>query len=89
MDIRHRERQVGGDPVHVSDCYIWAAIHYLDSPTDYREYLPGGRKKVLCPASNLVLLAERGPSVWFVALEITLIAGMACMLLPLMMRACE
>ena len=26
---------------HVRDCQLWAEIDYLDSPTDYREYLPG------------------------------------------------
>jgi hypothetical protein len=36
----NRNRQIGGEPVHVRDCYIWAEIYYLDSPTDYREYLP-------------------------------------------------
>ena len=25
--------------VRVQDCRIWAEINYLDSPTDYREYL--------------------------------------------------
>jgi hypothetical protein len=30
----------GGKHVHVDDCYIWSEIHYLDSTTDYREYLP-------------------------------------------------
>jgi len=30
----------GGQEFHVADCYVWAEIHYLDSPTDYREYLP-------------------------------------------------
>ena len=30
----------GGTTVHVGDCRIWAEIFYLDSPTDYREYLP-------------------------------------------------
>jgi hypothetical protein len=24
----------------VSDAYVWSEIHYLDSATDYREYLP-------------------------------------------------
>jgi len=32
--------KIGGYSVHVSDCYIWSEIYYLDSPTDYREYLP-------------------------------------------------
>jgi len=31
---------IGGCPIHVKDCYIWSEIYYLDSPTDYREYLP-------------------------------------------------
>ena len=33
------ERQSGGVSVHVKDCYVWAEIQYLDSPTDYREYI--------------------------------------------------
>jgi len=24
---------------HVRNCYVWSEIHYLDSTTDYREYL--------------------------------------------------
>lgn len=31
---------VFGTSFRVRDCYIWAEIFYLDSPTDYREYLP-------------------------------------------------
>jgi hypothetical protein len=30
-----------GGTSHVRDCQLWAEIDYLDSPTDYREYLPG------------------------------------------------
>lgn len=33
-------KQLGGEAFHVRDCYVWAEIQYLDSPTDYREYLP-------------------------------------------------
>jgi len=29
----------GGQDYHIADCYVWAAIYYLDSRTDYREYL--------------------------------------------------
>ena len=42
--------------IRIGDCYVWAEIYYLDSPTDYREYLPQhcGRQ---CPvADNLVML---------------------------------
>jgi hypothetical protein len=28
-----------GRGFHVGDCYVWSEINYLDSPTDYREYL--------------------------------------------------
>jgi len=31
----------GESSVHIKDCRIWAEIRYLDSSTDYREYLPG------------------------------------------------
>lgn len=34
------KQNTGGTAFKVSDCRIWAEIHYLDSPTDYREYLP-------------------------------------------------
>lgn len=33
-------RNVGKTVFYVSDCRVWAEINYLDSPTDYREYLP-------------------------------------------------
>lgn len=37
-----------GREFRVGDSYIWSEIHYLDSTTDYREYLPqlvvGARK---------------------------------------------
>jgi len=31
---------IGGQGFHIGDCYVWAEIYYLDSPTDFREYLP-------------------------------------------------
>jgi hypothetical protein len=34
-----QSKHTRGVPFHVGDCYIWAAIFYLDSPTDYRECL--------------------------------------------------
>jgi len=40
-----QERHAGGSAFRVSDCRVWAEINYLDSPTDYREYLPGARPR--------------------------------------------
>jgi hypothetical protein len=31
--------EIGGEAIHVGDCCVWAEIYYLDSPTDYREYI--------------------------------------------------
>ena len=35
-----QRKEIGGEGIHVRDCYVWAEIYYLDSPSDYREYLP-------------------------------------------------
>lgn len=40
MGMPNSRKQLGGEAFHVRDCYVWAEIQYLDSPTDYREYLP-------------------------------------------------
>jgi hypothetical protein len=32
-----------GQEFRISDCYVWFEINYLDSATDYREYLPQRR----------------------------------------------
>jgi len=47
------QRHVGDATYHVGDAYVWSAIHYLDSPTSYREYLPASGRT----SSMLVLLA--------------------------------
>jgi hypothetical protein len=47
-------KQIGGEPVHIRDCYVWAEIYYLDSKTDYREYLPEPPHSL--PDSELVML---------------------------------
>jgi hypothetical protein len=36
---------IGGEGVHVRDCYVWMDICYLDSPSDFREYLPQDRRE--------------------------------------------
>ena len=36
--------EIGGEGIHVRDCYVWTEISYLDSPSDFREYLPQDRQ---------------------------------------------
>lgn len=48
-----------GQTFRVSDCYVWSEITYLDSATDYREYLPKLRThaaRAPTVRSDLVLL---------------------------------
>jgi hypothetical protein len=57
----------GGQKYHVGDCYVWASISYLDSTTDYREYLPGNvQLSANTPsAESFVLLnTDRTHSFW-------------------------
>jgi hypothetical protein len=44
-------KKIGGEAVHIGDCRVWAEISYLDSSTDYREYLPQNRDRS-CPRSG-------------------------------------
>src|ERR1700746_4068455 len=39
-DMQGHRNYVSGQSFRVCDSYIWAEIHYLDSPTSYRECLP-------------------------------------------------
>jgi hypothetical protein len=52
------EKQIGGTTTHVRDCYIWAQIHYLDSPTDYRECLQSGRSLRARLNEELIMLGD-------------------------------
>jgi hypothetical protein len=85
-NLANRQR-MGGESVHIGDCYVWAEIYYLDSPTNYRDYLPQDR--VLgprtVPLDDWVILesSERSPGRgkkpllgWIVFLSILLISGL-------------
>src|SRR5262249_24604079 len=39
-DSSNPRNAVRGSSFHIHDCYVWSEIYYLDSATDYREYLP-------------------------------------------------
>ena len=52
------DRGVENKAVHIQDCRIWAEIYYLDSPTDYREYLAPGSMQLRESRSDLVMLED-------------------------------
>jgi len=80
--MEDRFHPVGGAAVRIGDCFIWAAIQYLDSPTDYRECLPSHRN----PSGELIFLDDgrRWPRILG---PLVAIAILACVLLPIV-RAC-
>ncbi len=51
-----QQKRIGGTAAHVNDCLVWAEIYYLDSPTDYREYLPNRHHIPVRIDSQLVML---------------------------------
>jgi hypothetical protein len=44
MANKMQSEEIRGEGIHVRDYYVWTEICYLDSPSDYREYLPQDRQ---------------------------------------------
>jgi hypothetical protein len=57
-DLTRKQRWIGGNGFHVRDCYVWAEINYLDSPTDYREFLTSNALSPMPPIGELVMLDD-------------------------------
>ena len=51
---RTNRKSEGG--IHIGDCRVWAEIYYLDSRTDYREYLTQHRAQRCAVGGDLVML---------------------------------
>jgi len=67
MSKPNEPTQTGGATSHVGDCYIWAEIYYLDSVSDYREYLGSQSHDATSDFGELVMLDEMTPSpLWVV-----------------------
>ena len=64
---------------------VWNAIRYLDSPTDYREHLPGLAGSAAHEESEFVLLdnSEQG---WAGLLTGILVIILVCVILVLLLR---
>jgi hypothetical protein len=51
------ERTPGKDmELHIGDCYVWSEIQYLDSSTDYREYLSKNAEEPQAGREDLIML---------------------------------
>lgn len=79
-----------GRTSHVRDCQMWAEIDYLDSPTDYREYLPGQRPSpYMSDRNDLVILDSETHSPRKSSTRLSLVAvGVITMLIFLLICGC-
>jgi len=79
--MRETTYQVGGTTARVGDCYLWAEIHYLDSPTDYRECLASDHSLSVAPSNELVMLDAVTPVPWAGAGKFLTATLSACIIL--------
>jgi hypothetical protein len=70
-----------------TDALVWRAIRYLDSPTDYREYLPGERHTGSSAESDFVVLDDSSGFDWSGLRDLTLIAVLVSIILLLALRS--
>ncbi len=72
------EAHIGGTSVHVGDCQVWAGILYLDSDTDYREYLPNNPRR-WSREDELAMLDEEAVLGWrgIFLLSLVLVSALA------------
>ena len=59
----YNDKILGGIPFAVKDARIWAEIKYLDSDTDYREYICCERCHQRLSLDDMVCLDTSGPLV--------------------------
>jgi len=69
MAIGPQQEQIAAASYRVGDAYVWFAIHYLDSPTDFREYLPASGR------TSSILLFVLGLIVFVVVAGLALLFG--------------
>ena len=66
-----------------TDASVWRAIRYLDSPTDYREYLPGRRHTGSFAESDFIVLDDCSGFDWRGMRDLAMIAVLAAIIVLL------
>lgn len=66
-----------------TDTSVWRAIRYLDSPSDYREYLPGDRHTGSVAQSDFVVLDDSSGFDWRGLRDVVLVALLVSILMLL------
>jgi hypothetical protein len=73
MPNLRKQEAIAPNSFWIRDCYTWAEINYLDSPSDYREYLPENNKAA-AQFNERKQASSRSDTKIFYALVITLAA---------------
>jgi len=74
------------DPERQTDATMWSAIRYLDSPTDYREYLPHAGRSFTPQENEFVTLDDIPGYIRTRLRNFTVIAILVCVILLLLLR---
>ena len=69
-----------------SDVAMWNAVRYLDSSTDYREYIPSSGRPPFFPKSEFVTL-DHGQFNWSKLCVAIVVTVFVCTILLLWMRS--
>ncbi len=70
-----------------TEASVWNTIRYLDSPTDYREYLPRERHAGSFAESDFVVLDDSSGFDWSGLRDLGLIALLVAVMLLLTLRS--
>jgi hypothetical protein len=70
-----------------TDAFVWRAIRYLDSPTNYREYLPGKQHTAPLAQSDFIVLDDSSGFDWQGLRDLALIALLVSIILLLSLRS--
>jgi hypothetical protein len=63
------QKTIGGQTIHVGDVYIWAEIYYLDSSTDYREYISSPDPEGVAATGQEFVTLDDGCQFWEAAFK--------------------
>ncbi len=73
--------------MQTSDSHVWAVISYLDSSTDYREYLPTTSLKCVHAIPTSAFSNQKAESPWKELSSYTLAGSLICVCLLALLQS--
>ena len=69
------------ETLHIQDCRVWAEIYYLDSPTNYREYLPQNNIQLRGTLDDGLIATDSDPRLPSKGTKLPLLGGIVLILI--------